>query len=154
MPSRTGESLYKVTSAVYAKMVEEAETNDEGELIFTGFVSRVINEITPSQGYYTPIRRLLLSPAEDPCCIVYKRGAGKLPSEWRLMHPPPDAWQEISALDLTGPRRADKLGADIEQRVTALESLTKPIKEVSLTEILRNFETRIRNLELADTDSK
>lgn len=140
-------ALYKHLTKVYELMYELSTINDQEEVIFEGNFKDVFSVSGASTSYYTPIRKLLTSPVLDPCITIVQQGNVSQPTIMVLHHPPPEDWEKISLKDLTGPREAATLGAELERRIESLEGWRESIGEVSLSEVLVNFERRISRLE-------
>lgn len=146
----TGSSLYRYTVAVYDYLHDNSELNEYGERVFVGSVASVINDIATSKRYYTPIRRLLESPPNDPCVEIRQRGTGKQPSIIRLFHPPPAAWSEIPLLGLTRDASHATLSESARastELVRRVESLENKLGEVNLVEVLQDYKRRLEQLE-------
>ena len=72
--------------ALYKGMEERAYTNDAGDQIYRGFLSKLLQqELGLPVSYYSKLKTVL----EDQGCIIQqRRGGGTSPSEWKLVFPP------------------------------------------------------------------
>lgn len=136
-------AIYKFTLATYQELEKLATPNEYGELEFSGKLSSVIRRTGASSSYYTRIRELLDSPANDPCIQIIKRGAGRNPTVAILRHPPPSEW---AGLDLTRARQSATLDLDAAE-LERLRAFVKGIGGINLREALENHESRISQLE-------
>lgn len=139
--------LYEHTTKVYQYMVENSETADSGEAFFKGRMTKAMKASGASSAWYSRIRDLLESPRHDPCITLFQRGNSEQDSIVRLNHPPPEAWENISAQGLTRRIQSATLDADHETRISDLEAWREPIREVNLSEVLLDLERRLKRLE-------
>lgn len=139
--------LFDATKRLYGLMEEDAETNDVGELVYQGSLTKLFNRVDASTSYYSHCRQLLLSPDTDPCIEIRQQGNSYQPSVVVLRHAPPEAWKKITPGDLTGPNLPARMER-VEGRIDALESWREAIfKGVNLLETLTNLEGRLSQLE-------
>lgn len=140
-------AIYKATTATYLFLESRAKRDEDGDLIYEGSLIDAFNSTGMSSSYYTPVRKLLDSPPNDPCVTVFRRGNSTQMSLVCLNHPPPAEWKNITAGGLTAGRRIATLIVEVEGRVERLEAWRESIGEVNLSEALLNFERRIAKLE-------
>jgi hypothetical protein len=140
-------ALYTYLCKVYELLEERSTVDESGERTFVGSLKELFNETGASTTYYTPIRRLLDSPHDDPCITIYQRGNSNQESVIRLNHSPPEEWQKIFVRDLTGGRESATILVRMEREVEALIAWRESLGEVNIAKALVNFEKRLRALE-------
>jgi hypothetical protein len=143
-----GTAFYKHMRAVYAYLEGNAELSSDNELIFEGKWQDAFEHLGISSSYYSPIRKMLETPADDPCCTIYQRGNSEQPSLIKLHHPPLVEWKNISVSALTKPREGATLISDLEREVAELKAWREEVfGTFNVRDALRNHEGRIARLE-------
>ena len=127
---------------------DRAERDDNDDLVFRGKITRIFAEVGVSNNDYYKVRAILFRALSEvdseliPCLLQLRRGAGGAPSIVVVLREPLlsdlDA-PEISGSLLTYAERRARVVADTERRITDLEN--------TVMRILRNFESRLRELE-------
>lgn len=95
MPIDTLPALYDHCVAVYREMDKEKEQDDEGNDVWEGSGTKLLNALGLSNPYYTNVMRAL--KAMD-CVRQVRRGGGGQGSVWALMQAPtPALWRSHAA---------------------------------------------------------
>jgi hypothetical protein len=85
--------------AIHGKMVEDAKTDKDGIITWSGSVAEIFRQLKISQGYYSPIMNLL---QHMDCLRQEKRGTKNVNSVYVLLRSPgtiPEAeWPSISSI--------------------------------------------------------
>lgn len=132
----------------YEFMAERSKLNEYEERIFEGRLTEVFRRAGASSAYYSPLRKMLLSPSNDPCIEIRQRGNVGQPTIIRLIHEPPKAWKEITHGGLTAPVGGATIPVEVEGRLDRLEAWRESIREVNnLSEVLQDFENRLAKVE-------
>lgn len=140
-------ALYDRCVEAYEFMNQESQVNQHGERLFTGSITKIVRRTGVSSKYYSQVRQLLLSPHTDPCIEIVQRGNSEQPSVILLHHPPPPEWAGITAGDLTTDAVSATMVAELESRLSRVETWRESIGEVNLSKVLQDFERRLSKLE-------
>lgn len=127
--------------AIYAAMVEAAEPDEHGNLIYTGFLTHLFNEKGFTSQQYSQIMQNLKRMG---CVENWRRGSREFPSVWILHHEPTRvAFDNMPEL----PKRiGHQAGAKIEQRIKMLEERLERV-ENELDPFLQQWQEGARNAE-------
>lgn len=134
--------------AVHGKMAETATTDKSGMIVWSGSVAEIFRILQISQGYYTPIMRLL---QHMDCIRQEQRGTKNVNSVYALLRSPgviPEAeWPSINSIvkssrrGLTSDAGGYKL---LEQEIRNLAERLPP--DLDLARALVELQQQIDNL--------
>jgi hypothetical protein len=133
--------------AVYDELRKRAREDDALGLVYEGKLKDVYVYLNISSSAYTRIRRVLLGCGSIE---ILQRGSRYQPSIVALRDRPPDGNHELTGEDLTGYTAPARILVELQAEVQALGTWRETLREVNLTEVLRNFEDRITRLEAQD----
>lgn len=111
-------ALFTHCEQVYKEMVATAEATEAGDLIYTGFTTKLFKRLGLSVPYYSQV---LTELKRMGCIQQIKRGGGSAPSIWLLIGEPDEksfeSLPEISRYALGG----RKIQVEFDQRIRNLE---------------------------------
>lgn len=105
-------ALFGHCQTVYTAMLEQAQTDEENDLVYEGFLTRIFKDVGLSVPYYTYVVQKLKAMG---CIEQLRRGASSTPSKWLLVREPSMEYFDNDVKSVT--TRA--------QRATRLESVEK-----------------------------
>lgn len=134
--------------SVHSQMTKEAETSKDGIITWSGSVAEIFRELKISQGYYTPIMRLL---EHMDCLRQEQRGTKNVKSVYVLLRSPgviPEAdWPSINSI-VKSSRRGLTAGAAgytlLEQEIKSLAERLPP--ELDLVKALVELQNQLDDL--------
>lgn len=134
--------------AVHGKMTEEAKTNKDGKIEWSGSVAEIFRQLKLSQGYYTPIMRLL----EHMDCLRQEvKGTKNVKSVYLLLRSPgtiPEAeWPSINSIVKSSRRGLTDRPAGytlLEQEIRSLAERLPP--DLDLVRALVDLQQQLDNL--------
>lgn len=141
---------------VHAEMVKEAKTDKDGNIKWSGSVAEIFRRLKLSQGYYTPIMRLL----EHMGCLTQEvKGTKNVKSVYVLLRSPgsiPEAdWPSINSIvkssrrGLTTEQPGYKL---LEQEIRSLAERLPPGLDIvkALVELQKQLDDLSQRVEAID----
>jgi hypothetical protein len=138
-PVRYARQFYELLKAE-----AQLETTDGTELmVWRGKLTDVFRELKVTSKYYTTIRAILTKTGS---ITIVETGSRNRPSIVVLNHPPPSL-QKINNLGLTGTAPAATMMAELQRRISTLESWRETQGGINIAEALRNIEDRLTKLE-------
>jgi len=159
----TNESNLKIRGyaiAVHAQMTKEAKTNKDGIIEWSGSVAEIFRQLKLSQGYYTPIMKLL----EHMDCLRQEvKGTKNVKSVYVLLRSPnvipEQEWPSINSIvkssrrGLTGEAAGYKL---LEQEI---RNLTERIPAgldlgLALTELQQQIDDLSQRVQVLEINAK
>jgi hypothetical protein len=119
---------------------ERAKLNEYHELVFTGSLTKLYQELGASTSYYSPIRKLLV---DSGAIEITQRGTRSQVSEVTVKQ----LSENISPDPLTAARPAATMGVEVDRRLASLEAWRETTGGLNIAEALRNMESRLSRLE-------
>lgn len=122
--TKTTPVMYDHCVAIYQKMVAEADTNEENDLVYTGHLTKLFASLGFPSPYYTSIMNHLKAMG---CVEHLRRGGGNAHSVWKMVTPPTEESFE-SMVTMLRPQRGrlnqlEQQLRDLSRRVDKLESV-------------------------------
>jgi hypothetical protein len=153
MSAETNESVqipefFRQAQDIYNLVYDQAVRDDNDDLVYRGKITRIFAEVGVPNNDYAKVRAVLFRALSEvdgeliPCLLQIRRGAGGSPSIVVVLREPLLSdleAPEISGSLLTYAQRRARVVADTDRRITDLED--------KVMRILRNFESRLRELE-------
>lgn len=143
------ETLFLHSLAFYRELEKRADTNEDGIVVFEGHTTKVMNHLSISSTWYSPIMRAL---TECDCIISLQRGTVHQPSLIILRGEPTE--ENFSSGGLTPARHLATLVARLEKRVNALEGWREAQGGLNVAEAMLNLERRLSQLEQERVNAK
>lgn len=114
---------------VFDAMAKRAERDEAGQIIYSGFLTKLFHELELPTPYYSKITKLL---RDMGCIYQLTRGGGSAsrPSRW-ILHRPPSREAFIQASQPPDPalvlsaRQLSQMALDLVERVNRLEEKAK-----------------------------
>lgn len=159
----TNESNLKIRGyaiAVHTQMTKEATTDKNNNIVWSGSVAEIFRQLKLSQGYYTPIMRLL---EHMDCLRQERKGTKNVKSVYVLLRSPgaiPEAeWPSINSIvkssrkGLTGSAAGYKL---LEQEIRDLAERFPPGLDLgrALVELQQQLDNLSQRVEVLETNAK
>jgi hypothetical protein len=159
----TNESNLKIRGyaiAVHSQMTKEAITDKDGNIVWSGSVAEIFRQLKLSQGYYTPIMRLL----DHMDCLRQKvKGTKNIKSVYVLLRSPgvipEDEWPSINSIVKSSRRRLTEPTAGytlLEQEIRNLAERLPPGLDLvrALAELQQQLDNLSQRVEVLEINAK
>ncbi|SRR6266571_4015553 len=116
-------AMFDHCTRVYKEMLAQAE-DIAGDLVYTGYLTRLFQGLELSPPYYSTVRDLLVRMG---CVEQLRRGGGNAQSKWRLVRKPTEeAFMAANAMNV---QKGGKV-ANLEQGLQSMNNRLLKVEEI------------------------